>query len=138
MNGRIILKLRKPVKDNPQHLYFENYLAVYYDYSLQKTVNQAGEVRNNTQAGNIRIALPMLPTDELLSWIFDSAKKWNGEITLDDMDEESIEKVYFEEGRCVGFRLHYEPSGAENGIVLLLTINAQRMIIGNVEYKNTR
>ncbi|MDR1347223.1 MAG: hypothetical protein LBJ63_02165 [Prevotellaceae bacterium] len=136
MNGRVILKLRKPVKDNPQHLYFENYQALYYDYSLQKTVNQSGEVRSNTQAGNIRIALPMLPTDELLSWIFDSTKKWNGEITLDDMEEESIEKVYFEEGRCVGFRLHYEPAGSESGIVLLLTVNVQRMIIGNVEYEN--
>lgn len=136
MDGRVILTLRNPSKDNPQYFCFENCEVLSYSYSLYKAVNRAGEVQGDTQAGNIRIALPSLPSDKLLSWVFDSAKRWNGEISMDDMEEKSFEKVCFEEGRCVGFRLHYEPAGVENSVITLLTINVQRMIIGNVEYKN--
>lgn len=111
MDGRVILKLCKPSKDNTQHLLFENCEVMYYSYSLHKGISRAGEVRGDTQAGNIRIALPGLPADELLGWVFDSTEKRNGEIGMDDMTEESLENM-------------------------LLTVNVQRMIIGNVEYKN--
>ncbi len=93
-------------------------------------------MRTEVLAGNIRVALPVLPTDELMAWVFDSGKKYNGEITIDDAYEESQEKIYFEEGRCVGFRMHYEPSEAGRDVILLLAINAQRMVIGNAEYRN--
>ena len=136
MDGKATLKLRKPEKENIQNLYFENYEVLYYDYSFHKGINRSGEVQTDTLAGNIRIALPVLPSEGLLSWAFDSTRKWNGEISIDDREEESLESLYFEEGRCVGFRLHYEPASTENSVVLLLTINAQRMVIGNVEYKN--
>ena len=71
-----------------------------------------------------------------MSWALDASKKYNGEITINDAYQESLEKIYFEEGRPVGFRLHYEP-GEFTNIMLILTINAQRMIIGESEYTNT-
>jgi hypothetical protein len=137
MDGKATLRLRKPEKDNPQHLYLENYELIHCDYSFHKAVNKRGEVCGDVLSGNIRVALPVLPTDELLSWALDSYKKLNGEITINDAFEESLERIYFEEGRCVGFRLHYEPGEESHHVVLLLNINAQRMILGEVEYKNT-
>lgn len=136
MDGKATLKLRKPSKDNTQNLYFLNYDVIHCEYSFDKGITKEGQVRTEVLAGNIRVALPMLPTDELMAWVFDSSKKYNGEISINDAYEESLEKIYFEEGRCVGFRMHYEPAGSGQDVVLLLTINAQRMIIGDVEYKN--
>ncbi|MDH6311110.1 hypothetical protein M2451_003976 [Dysgonomonas sp. PFB1-18] len=136
MDGKATLKLRKPSKDNTQNLYLHNYDVIHCEYSFDKGITKEGQVRTEVLAGNIRVALPMLPTDELMAWVFDKSKKYNGEISINDAYEESLEKIYFEEGRCVGFRMHYEPAGSGQDVVLLLTINAQRMIIGDVEYKN--
>jgi hypothetical protein len=136
MDGKAYLKLRKPSKDNTQNLYFHNYDVIHCEYSFDKGITKEGQVRTEVLAGNIRVALPMLPTDELMAWVFDKSKKYNGEVTINDAYEESLEKIYFEEGRCVGFRMHYEPGDNGQNVVLLLTINAQRMVIGEVEYKN--
>jgi hypothetical protein len=136
MDGKATLKLRKPGKDNVQNLYFYNHDVIHCEYSFDKGITKEGQVRTEVLAGNIRIALPGLPTDGLMAWVFDSNKKYSGEITINDAYEESLEKIYFEQGRCVGFRMHYEPCGAGLNIILLLTINAQRMITGDVEYKN--
>lgn len=137
MEGKATLKLRSPQSDNVQHLYHENYDVIHCEYTLHKEKNSKGEVNSDVKAGNILVALPMLPNDSIMSWVFDSSKKYNGEITIHDAFEESLEKIYFEEGRPVGFRLHYEPS--ENGhVVLLLTINARRLVIGNSEFINKK
>lgn len=137
MEGKATLKLRAPIKDNPQHLAFGNYHVIWCDYTFNKGITKGGKVRTEVVAGNIRVALPMLPDNEILSWVFDSYKKLNGEITIHDAYEESLGKIYFEEGRCVGFRMHYEPSEDQTmNVVLLITINAQHIIIGESEYRN--
>lgn len=136
MDGKGIFKLRKPSEDNVQNLYFENYDLMHCEYSFDKGITKEGKVRTEVLAGNIRVALPMFPTTELLSWAFDRSKKYNGEITIHDAHEESVDKIYFEEGRLVGFRMHYEPNEDKENVILLLSINAQRMIVGDVEYIN--
>lgn len=136
MDGKGIFKLRKPSEDNIQNLYFENYDLMHCEYSFDKGITKEGKVRTEVLAGNIRVALSMLPTAELLSWAFDRSKKYNGEITIHDAHEESLDKIYFEEGRLVGFRMHYEPNEDKENVILLLSINAQRMIVGDVEYIN--
>lgn len=138
MNGKATLRLCKPQKDNLMNLYFENYDIIHCDYSFNKGITKQGQVRTNVLGGNIRVALSMYPTQELLTWVFDSFKKLNGEITINDTHEEALSKIYFEEGRCVGFRMHYEPLIEKDDITILLTINAQRIIIGESEYKNQR
>lgn len=136
MDGKATLKLKKPLKDNIQHLYHEKYDVLYCHYGFDKGITKDGDVRTSAQIGNIRVALPMLPTKELLSWALDRTKKYNGEITIHDAYEESMDKIYFEEARCVGFRLHYQPTDIGSSVIVLLTINAQRVIVNNVEYNN--
>lgn len=134
MDGKATLRLRRPLADNIQNLYFENYDVVRCEYSLSKNINSQGEVCNEVVAGCIHVTLPVFPTDEIMVWVFDEARKYNGEVTINDANKESLDKVYFEEGRCVGFRFHYDAK-EEHGILLSLQINARRMIIGEVEYK---
>lgn len=136
MDGQATLKLRKPLKENIQHLYHEKYDVLYCHYSLDKGITREGDVRTSARIGDIRVALPMLPTGELLSWALDKTKKYNGEITIHDAHEESLDKIYFEEARCVGFRLHYRPSDTGSSVITLLTINAQKVTVGDVQYKN--
>lgn len=137
MDGKAILQLRSPQKDNIQNLYHENYELIYCEYSLNKSTDKNGQVDDGITAGNITVALPMLPNGNILNWVFDSQKKYNGEITINDSYSESLERVYFEVGRPINFRMHYEP-GETTNILLILTINAQRLIIGQDEYINNK
>lgn len=136
MNGKAILKLRKPYKENIQHLYHESYDVLYCHYGFDKGITKKGDVRTSANAGTIRVALPMLPTNELLSWMLDKTKRYNGEVTFHDAHEESLDKIYFEDARCVGFRLHYQPVSTGDNVVVVLSINAQRIMVGDVEYLN--
>lgn len=137
MDGKATLRLKSPQHDNTQHLYHENYDLLHCDYSLSKNTDKNGRVDDGIQAGNITVVLPMLPNDKILAWLFDTQRKYNGEITINDAHSESLERIYFEEGRPVNFRFHYEP-GEVNNVLLILTINTQRLIIGEAEYVNTR
>jgi hypothetical protein len=135
MDGKAILKLRSPKTDNIQNLYHESYELAHCEYSLKKSTGREGQVDGDVTAGDIVVALPMLPNDNIMSWVLDTAKKYNGEITINDAFSESLERIYFEEGRPVGFRLHYEPGDTTN-IMLVLTLNVQKIVIGGSEYTN--
>ncbi|WP_029906682.1 type VI secretion system tube protein TssD [Prevotella sp. 10(H)] len=137
MDGKATLRLRRPLTNNIQNLYHESYDLLHCEYSLSKQVNKQGKVNGNIRAGNIVVALPILPDDNIMTWVFDVSRKYNGEISINDAYEESLEKIYFEEARPIGFRLHYEPGDTTN-VILLLTINAQHLIIGESEYTNNR
>lgn len=130
------LKIRKPVQDNVQHLYLHSIDLVHAEYSFYKQVDDRGEVRSEVLSGNIRCVTEVLPTDFLINWMFDTQKKYNGEIVFLDEFQESIDKLYFDQGRCVDLKLHYEPGAGSTNVLLIITINAQRMMVGDVEYLN--
>lgn len=135
MNGKAILKLRSPQQNNIQNLYHENYELIYCEYSLKKSLSKNGQVNDGITGGSIIVALPMLPNSNILSWLFDSQKKYNGEITINDSYSESLDRVYFEQARPINFRLHYEP-GETTNVILIMTLNVQRLIVGESEHTN--
>lgn len=136
MDGKATLKLRKPLTDNIQHLYHESYNVLYCHYGFDKGITKEGDVRTSARAGHIKVALPVLPAKELFAWMLDKTRKYNGEITFHDAYEESLDKISFEDARCVGFRLHYQPVDTGSDVIVLLTINAPRMMVGDVGYLN--
>ncbi len=133
MDGKATLRLRSPKKDNIQNLHHENYDVSFYEYSFHKDVNTKGEVEIEVQGGKIIVALPILPTDNLMKWVLDSSLKYNGEITINDGYTESLDRISFEDARPVKFRFHYEP-GEETHLMVLLTINARRIVTGGSEF----
>lgn len=133
MEGKAVLKLRSPEKDNIQHLYHENYEVVFCEYVLNKPQDRHGNVNGGIRGGNITLALPLLPSDDLMTWVLDASKKYNGEITIHDAFSESLDKIYFEGARPVGFRLHYEPSDI-HPVMIVLNISVQKLIVGQSEH----
>lgn len=136
MNGKAILKLRNPKSDHMRNFHHHCYELTHCEYALKKETDKLGRVCGGISSGNILMALPVLPDDNLMNWLLDVNKKYNGEITVNDAFSESLEKIYFEEGRPVNFRFHYEP-GSKINVMLLLTIHVRRLIIGDAEYKDT-
>jgi len=132
MENAATLRLRRPEADAAHH---SNYEVYHCEYSFDKGITKSGEIRTGVVAGNIKVIIPMLPTDELLNWAFDFQKRYSGEIFLIRSYEEIGDKISFEDGRCVGFRIHYESGKNNMNTVLALTISAKQMIVSNVEYK---
>ena len=77
---------------------------------------------SESSGGNILVALPTLPTDELMRWVFDPLSRRSGALILDDMHGESLGTTRFEKGRCTGFKVHCEPADRPPNVMFLLTI----------------
>lgn len=136
MQTKAQLKIQKPQQNNVQHLFIQHLDLTHAEYSFHKEVDERGEVRSEVLSGNIKCVSEVLPNEFLLNWMLDTQKKYNGELVFLDEDQESIDKLYFEQGRCVELKLHYEPGAGASNVLVILTINAQKMDIGTVEYLN--
>ncbi|GHT07810.1 hypothetical protein FACS189426_01980 [Bacteroidia bacterium] len=130
------LKLKIPQKDNIMGLSWERYNVLSFEYDLRQDTGKTGEASSKIKGGNIKVTLSDLPNDPLMAWIFDHAKFYNGEISIIDTDEETLEQVYFEEARCVNFDLHYGID-TQFKAETRLTLNARRIQIGEAYFENT-
>lgn len=129
------LKLKIPKRDNPMGLSWETYNVFACDYCFFQDMDKSGEVNSRIKGGTIHVTLSDLPTDEIMAWVFDHAKFYNGEITIVDLDGETLEQVYFEECRCVDFNLHY---GIDTGFrsETRMTLFAETIQIGEAYFEN--
>jgi hypothetical protein len=135
MESRTILRLRRP-ESSAAAIHRSDYDVYHCEYSFDKGITKSGEIRTDIIAGHIKVQIAMLPSDELLHWAFDCQKRFSGEISFIAAHEEVVDKISFEDGRCVAFRMQYDPSlRADKHIMLHFSVYAKQMIIGNVEYK---
>ena len=105
-------------------------------YDLWQETTKAGEPKSKIKGGTLELTLSDLPNDELMAWIFDHSKFYNGEITMIDYSGETLNQIYFEEARCVNFNLHY---GLDTQFKpeTRLTLNVRRLKTGDVFFENT-
>lgn len=129
------LKLKIPQHDNIMGLAWECYEVINCHYEFRKKINAEGEVCSSIRGGLIHLELSDLPTDDLMGWVFDHAKRYNGEISLFDTDQETIEQVYFEDARCVDFKLCYQVAQKPYTLTKLILL-AGKLQIGDVHYEN--
>lgn len=129
------LKLKIPQKDNIMGLSWERYRVIDCNYEFYKKTNKSGEVISGLKGGEINLTLSDLPTDELMAWVFDHFKKYNGEVTIMDTDDATLEQVYFENARCVDFKMRYE--GLERPHAkTYLKLSVENIKIGDVPFDN--
>jgi len=132
---KAFLKLKIPQNDNVQGLSWERYEIVDADYQLFKEINRSGEVNSDLKGGMIAASVSGVPSQELLAWMFDNFKRFNGEITVMDISEETIEQVYFDNARLTGLMLHYKAENQPN-TVTRLSIVADKLQINNAYFEN--
>ncbi|MDR2148868.1 MAG: hypothetical protein LBE91_20705 [Tannerella sp.] len=128
------LKLKIPKWYNVMGLSWERYELVECDYYFHKGTNLNGEVNTGVKGGMFTASVVGTPSRELLAWMFDHTKKFNGEVTVMDTYNETIEQVYFEEARLTGLKLHYK---AENipDTVTVLTMIVDSLQIGDAYFE---
>lgn len=129
------LKLKIPQKDNIMGLSWERYRVIDCHYEFYKKTNRAGEVASGVKGGEINLTISDLPTDELMAWVFDHFKKYNGEVTIIDTDGTTLEQIYFENARCVGFKMCYEGLERPHNKTYL-KLSVEHIKIGDVLFDN--
>lgn len=134
-NLKTVLKLHKGSSDQPHGIFRDSFEVTHCDYELFKDVDRNGKAASVLTAGNIKISITSLPPAQLMKWMFDIHSIENGEISTHNSYSEVIEKVAFEEGRLVGIHFNYDMQGTKN-VTTVLMINAQRIFLGDNEYKN--
>jgi hypothetical protein len=129
------LKLKIPEKENIMGLSWEKYELLSCDYQLHKNTNRDGEVSSDLRGGMFTMSIIGEPSDELLAWMFDHVKKYNGEVTVMDISEETLEQVYFEDARLVYLFIHYRAEEKPNTVTeLKMAVNNIR--IGDAYFEN--
>ena len=95
------------------------------NYGFFQETTQKGKPNSDIQGGIITLCIRELPTDEILRWAIDPKRFLSGVITLYDLKNIPVEKVFFEEGACVNLGIGY----AEEFVATSLTISARRLRI---------
>jgi hypothetical protein len=132
---KAILKLKIPQKDNIMGLSWEKYELADCDYQFHKGMNREGEVCTGLKGGLFTVSIVGVPSDELLAWMFDHVKKFNGEVTVMDMSEETLEQVYFAQARLTDLSLHYRAGNRPNTVTKLKLI-VESIQINNAYFEN--
>jgi len=129
------LKLKMPKWYNIFGLSWERYELVDCDYHFHKGMNRNGEVCTGLKGGMLTASVIGTPSQMLLAWMFDHTKKFNGEVTVMDSYDETIEQVFFEQARLTGLNLNYKAANEPN-TVTTLTMVVDNLQIGNAYFEN--
>jgi hypothetical protein len=132
---KAFLKLKIPREDNIMGLSWERYELVDCDYLFHKGMNRDGEVCTGLKGGRFTVSIIGVPSDELLAWMFDHVKKFNGEVTVMDTSEETLEQVYFEQARLTDLSLHYKAENSPNTVTTLKMV-VESLRINNAYFEN--
>src|SRR5574344_482071 len=116
MMKKIILRILTSLDKVSSQIDASEYKVVAYNYMLDKDYDQMGRMISDVKGGVLHVVVSSLPTDELMAWTFDH--------------------INFEKARCVECKMLYDVNDHE-GILMKMTINAEKMMMGNVEYKNS-
>ena len=99
-------------------------------YGFFQETTQKGKPNSDIQGGTISMCMRELPTDEILRWSIDPKRFISGQITLYNLQNIPVEKIYFEEAACVNLKIDYEAEYAAT----LLTISARRLRLDDLRF----
>jgi hypothetical protein len=105
--------------ENPS---WDVYQAVDCDYRFFQGVNRDGEVNTGLKSEPFTVSIEGIPSDRLLAWMFDHHKKYDGELSVIDAHEETLEKTVFEQARLVDLQLVYRADRKPNTVTELKLI----------------
>lgn len=103
--------------------YCSEYALRYADYELSRSVNHKGEITSDVAGGRIRVVIDGFGDENLFAWLFDPAKRMNGEVVVTDSHEKVTEKFIFSDARAVQYKLHFD-ANTEDAVSAIVVMEA--------------
>lgn len=127
-------KLQIPQQENIMGLSRYIFEIANCEYDFRRNINSVGEPCSEIMGGTIKLSIIDLPTDILMSWMFDHTKRFDGEITILEAADKTLEQTYFENARCMGIHIQYKLE-RNTQTVTELVINSNCIRIGNTYFE---
>lgn len=102
---------------------------IHCSYSFHQGIDYKGQAQTDVRAGDIILAYDGLPTQDVIDWGMIPSKLHPGALVLCDSNGEPIDKLFFEDGACVGMSIHYINVG-KSPIITQLRLQARKLVLG--------
>ncbi len=109
------------------------------EFSFQQGIDAKGEATTEVYGGTIRVKLPGLPNEEILTWAmkYYTSNHKSGMIEIEDDPSASKTRLMFENAACVSMNLTYERLG-DSYTSTDLVIQAEKLSLdGKGEFTNS-
>lgn len=103
--------------------YCSEYELRHADYELSRSVNHKGDITSDVAGGRIRVVIDGFGDENLFEWLFDPAKRMNGEVVVTDSHEKVMEKFIFSDARAVQYKLHFD-ANTEDAVSAIVVMEA--------------
>jgi len=108
-----------------------------FEFNFSQGTDDVGHATTEVRGGDMRVVIPTLPTTEIIEWMLNSRKYYNGVIVIVNTNEESIEKIYFENTACVDMDVSYKKQGSTY-INTILRLRAEHLVLNNgIDFDNS-
>lgn len=103
---------------------------INFDYGLYQGIDHKGRPETNVRIEGIHITYDGLPSREIIYWAMSSSKYYSGALLMYDAHGMPLEKVYFEDGACIGMEINYVSEGSSSAFTKL-TISPRVLKVGD-------
>ena len=80
-------------------------------YSFYQMVDDRGKSQTNVRIAGLDLVYDGLPSNEVIDWGVSSRRYYSGVLVLVDANDMPQEKIFFEDGACIQFRISYISDG---------------------------
>lgn len=109
-----------------------------FSWSMQQNTDVVGRPDARVQGGHLQVELDSQPNETLQHWSLDDTKKMNGSLVVAADDDGSAvqTEIKFEEAFCVGFNKSFDGSASKQGMIMSLSLSANKISIATVNLDN--
>ncbi|WP_418500562.1 type VI secretion system tube protein TssD [Culturomica massiliensis] len=106
-------------------------------FSFSQGMDFRGQPQTRVNVDNLVLTYDGLPTQDIIYWAMTPTKLHNGACVLCDADGTPVDKLFFEDGACVGLSLTYINDGKSPSVITHIVIQPRKIISGDetITYK---
>jgi hypothetical protein len=116
-------------------LYRDSYELESCNYGFSQEVDKNGKPQMDVHGGAIYLTYGNTPPMELLRWMLKSGKYEDGVIVICDENDEPLEKIEFEQARCVALEVTYRQEKSTY-VATKITLQASKIKVSDVSIDN--
>ena len=115
----------------------DSFVVRRFSWALAQNADALNRPDAQVQGGQLLVELDSQPSDTLQFWALDDAKRFDGQLHILDDDGMSVRKrIVFQDASCIGFQKHFDGSGSAQGMLMTLTLSANRLLSGEMTIDN--
>lgn len=108
-----------------------------FDWQVSQRTDAINRPDAIVQGGQLRIELDSRPSDLLHFWALDDTKQFSGELQVLDATSGSVRKtIEFADAYCVGLSKRFDGSGSTQGMIMTLSLSADKLTCGEMTINN--